>query len=100
MAKLYKDTPCKKLDELRRDCMFTTNRQEEMPPTSDAAQFHIQRAFLQASIWSKAYIPQHGTMHNSLLYGGFTIESNTMTPVKSSKKNNFKRCCGDGSMQL
>ena len=107
MAKLYKDTPCKKLDELRRDCMFTTNRQEEMPPTSDAAQFHIQRAFLQASIWSKAYIPQHGTMHNSLLYGGFTIESNTMTPVKSSKKTiskgvvemvacNCKTACNSG----
>ena len=37
MGRLYKGTPCTELDELRRDCMFTTNRQEEMPLTSDAA---------------------------------------------------------------
>ena len=31
--------------------------QEALPPTSDAAQFHIMRSHYQASVWNQAHIP-------------------------------------------
>ena len=45
MCRLYKDNTAFSLDDLRVKSFLTTNRQEEVPPTSDAAKHHICRAF-------------------------------------------------------
>ena len=47
----------------------------EIPPISDAAKFHISRAFFQAYQWVYAYIPVRGILNNDLLYEGFTQDS-------------------------
>ena len=73
MCRLYKDNTAFSLDDLRVKSFLTTNRQEEVPPTSDAAKHHICRAFLQANIWYQANIPRQNIMSNSVLYEGITL---------------------------
>ena len=73
------------LDEFRVKGMLTANRQEKMPPITDAAKYHIYRACLQASIWRNAYAAKHGDMHNAILNKAFLIQQKTLTPVMSSK---------------
>lgn len=45
------------LDKARVKLFCSGRSQESLPPTSDAARFHIMRAHYQASIWSQAHRP-------------------------------------------
>ena len=75
MCQLFKDNAAPTLNDIRATRILSTNRPEEIPPTSYAAKFHISRAFFQAYQWLYAYIPVHDILNNDLLYEGFTLNT-------------------------
>ena len=60
MCRLYKDKFDTSLDSMRVNRILTTNKPEDIPPTSDAARLHISRAFLQSHVWK--IIMSHNTI--------------------------------------
>ena len=82
MCHLYKDKSVTSLDSMRVNRILTTNRPEEIPPTSDAAKLHIATAFLEAHVWKYTHVPVHDNMNHDLMYTGFELdeEKNILIP--------------------
>ena len=43
------------MEQSTRQLLCVGRTQETLPPTSDAAKFHIMRSYYQASVWNKAH---------------------------------------------
>ena len=67
--------------------ILTTSKLKMIPPTSDSANLHISRAFLQAHVWKNAHVPVHNIMSHELMYTGFMLDdkNNILTPIMMTK---------------
>ena len=54
---IYGEPEANTCDEARVKLFCIGRAQEALPPTSDAARFHIMRSHYQASIWIQAHVP-------------------------------------------
>ena len=58
ICKLYGVPEVDTCNEARVKLFCQGRSQETLPPTSDAAKFHIMRSHYQATIWNQAHVPQ------------------------------------------
>ena len=56
ICKLYGVSEADTCDMARVKLFCTGHPQEKLPPTSDAAKFHIVRAHYQANVWNQAHV--------------------------------------------
>ena len=85
MCRMYKSSTATSLDYVHVRTLLTVNKPEPNPPTSDAAKYHIRRAFLQASRWCNAFSPIHGNLVSPVACGGFNLEGDQLVPIMMSK---------------
>ena len=70
------------LGSIRVRTLLLSTKPEDNPPTSNAAFFHICRAFLQASRWQYAYLNDHSSLTSPVGSGGFfKQQSGELAPV-------------------
>ena len=82
MSRLY--TEASSLDSIRVKRMLTSNRPDEIPPTSDAARLHISRSFLQACKWKNATVPKISDAVQQPTASGFVVEGDRLVPIMMS----------------
>ena len=73
-----------RLDQIRLQTLLSTTKPEDNPPTSNAAHFHICRAFYQASRWQNANLTTHKDLASPVEYGGFRDVEGAITPIMMS----------------
>ena len=69
------------LDEVRVTTLLATTKPEDNPPTSNAARFHICRAFCQAAKFVNASQPLHSDLPSPVASGGFKEEAGHLIPI-------------------
>ena len=79
---LYKTNFARTTNEARVFLLKNGIKPDSLPPTSDAAEFHIRRAHLQSFIWLNADIPKPAIP--SLINFGWKIENNKIFPILKS----------------
>ena len=86
LCKLYKDKESNSLDAVCVKSLPTSNRPEEIPPTSDAARLHMSRAFLQAFVWNTAPETVLDDKISPMLSAlGFTFDGDKLVPILMRK---------------
>ena len=83
MVRLYnsnKDT----LDQARVTTLLTSDKPEDSPPTSNAAKYHIRRAFCQAAKLIHASQNWHANLPSPVSSGGFMEVEGRLVPVMTT----------------
>ena len=103
VCRLYGDTTCSSLNELRCQMAEKGVPVRKIPPTQDSFMLHLQRAMYQLYIWKHAHIPIHN-ISPATEYGYEKSEDGTLTPRMMTQQEavpellNLVVCeCSEGS---
>lgn len=78
VCKLYNVQEVASCDNARVKLFFKCKSQDALPPTSDALQFHVQRAHFQSMVWMQATNPQPVLPSPATM--GWTMEGGQLSP--------------------
>ena len=90
VCKLYNINNMSNTNEARVILFNKSRSPESLPPTSDALQFHIQRAHYQVAVWRQAYLAYPDTPNTKAM--GWKVEETKVKPLLMSLSPVAKSC--------
>lgn len=105
VCKLYGVPESNSCDQARVKLFCKFKTQETLPPTTDALQFHIQRAHYQSMVWNQAANPQQvlpspETLGWTMDGGQLSPQLTSLGPIPESCKNIVSCGCTKGCTSL